>query len=83
MSIILGSGGHTQEMLLMMRKFDFSQVDRLILISSFCDKISEKKFVNWMRKVNKSFENVNEIISLKIPRTNRPKGFSTILFLLN
>ena len=42
--IILGSGGHTGELLLMLSKLDFNKFKKCFIISSHNDKNSENKF---------------------------------------
>lgn len=72
--IILGSGGHTQEMILMAQKMDFKKVSHLYLVSSPCDPHSEQKFLALMSLQNASFAHVGSVVRLRIPRTNRPMG---------
>ena len=42
--IVLGSGGHTGELLIMLKKLDFSKFSEIYVISSMNDKHSENKF---------------------------------------
>ena len=72
--VILGSGGHTQEMILMTQKLNFNKISHLYLVSSPCDKYSENKFIAHMTLYNINFQKIKSIIKIKIPRTNNPMG---------
>ena len=42
--IMLGSGGHTAEMLLLLKNFDFSQYNKTHIITYFINEILNFKF---------------------------------------
>ena len=77
--IILGSGGHTQEMILMTQKLNYNDYSYLYLVSSPCDKYSVNKFIAHMRIYNPQFKRFKSIIEVQIPRTNNPMGRSLAL----
>lgn len=74
--IVLGSGGHTQEMILSLSKFNFKLVKSLKIIESPCDKISYLKFDKKMKEKNELYRSITDKQVIKIPRTNTPFGNS-------
>jgi hypothetical protein len=74
--LVLGSGGHTQEMIFMSQRMDFKKISRLYLVCSPCDKFSFDKFISHIALENLGIKKIPQIIKIQIPRTNRPEGNS-------
>lgn len=66
---VLGSGGHTGEMLYMMEKMDFTRYGRIYIVYSKTDPLSITKLTNFLKERNKTF-NLNQMVFIAIPRTN-------------
>lgn len=50
--IVFGSGGHTTEMLMTYKDYDFSQFDKIIFVRAATDKTSEGKIYDFLQKNN-------------------------------
>lgn len=50
--IVFGSGGHTTEMLMTYKDYDFSQFDKIIFVRAATDKTSEGKIYDYLQKNN-------------------------------
>lgn len=72
--IILGSGGHTQEMILMSRKLQFEKISHLYIVSSPCDRFSHEKYINQTSIENQELKKIKYLQKILIPRTNCPEG---------
>jgi beta-1,4-N-acetylglucosaminyltransferase len=64
--IVLGSGGHTSEMLYMMENMDFDNFNKIILVKSNEDKLSYAKAIQFLKEKCKNFrESKIELINIR------------------
>jgi len=66
---VLGSGGHTGEMLYMMEKMNFTLYGRIYIVYSMTDSLSISKLQNFLAERSKTF-NPSQMVYIAIPRTN-------------
>jgi beta-1,4-N-acetylglucosaminyltransferase len=66
---VLGSGGHTGEMLYMMEKMDFTRYGHIYIVYSKTDLISVPKLTKFLSEQSKTF-NPSQMVFIGIPRTN-------------
>jgi beta-1,4-N-acetylglucosaminyltransferase len=83
--IVLGSGGHTSELLIMLKKLDLNKFSEIFFVSSLNDSRSESK-------VHEVFKNLNNLNNLKFFKIFRSRNvgqsfvssiFTTILAMLH
>lgn len=83
--IVLGSGGHTAEMLYMLESLDFKNFSKITFLKSNKDTQSKKKTINFLKEKTKNFE-ISKIEFINIKRVFYKKGFllvSIISFLFS
>ena len=75
--IVLGSGGHTAEMLYMIENLDFNNFTKIIFLKSNQDKLSKNKTINFLNKKTKNFK-LSKIEFINVKRVFYKKGFLLI-----
>ena len=75
--VVLGSGGHTSEMLSLLRNLNIKKYSPMIFVASNTDKFSEKRLHSWQRKY-RSDENPYKVRYISRSREVNQPFFTTI-----
>ncbi|KAL4438809.1 hypothetical protein ABPG74_013482 [Tetrahymena malaccensis] len=70
--VVFGSGGHTGEMLSLIKKINFKEFNRVYFVKAFSDNVSQGKVEDFLKK-NKVEINNEKIEWIDIPRSRQVK----------